>query len=186
MKINRSMLAVVAMMLGSLSAMGCKQSAAQGAPQEAATAPAQISAATEAPAESPAPAPEPVKAASIGPSGSPLSGIVSGPSGASFVRPPPPLRVEVPGPAPSPDFTFVRGLWALDGHDYRWVPGRWEARRDADEGRRPARVKVGGRWTVLPWRGPNGHDRDDHRDRGDHRDHPARDVGVSVTVRAHT
>jgi hypothetical protein len=219
MKIHRSMLAAVVMMVGSLGAMGCKGNATQGA--EAPATPAQAGTPVEAPAASaapaPEPAPEPVKAAAIAPSTSTSPGILAGPSGAPFVRPaPPPLRLEFPGVAPtahhvfrrgfwqwdagralytwvpgfwedtalaapvapppprfenpgvapSPDYVFVRGFWRFEGHGYRWVPGHWEARRDADGCARPVYVKIDGRWRLRP----------DH----DHRD----GVTVSVGVRA--
>jgi hypothetical protein len=202
MKINRSMLAAVVMVVGSLSAMGCKQNAAPSAPPEAAATPAQATPAPEQPATTPAPAPEPVKAASIGPIAPSTSpGILTGANGVRFVRPappalrielpgaapsgrhvfrrgfwqwdnarvvyswvpgywedqavaapmaPPPVRFENPGLAPSADYSFVRGFWRFDGREYHWMPGHWEARRDADDCVRPSYVKVGGRWVIRP------------------------------------
>ena len=81
---------------------------------------------------------------------------------------PPPLRFENPGVAPSADYSFVRGFWRFDGREYRWTPGHWEARRDADNCERPSYVKIGGRWVI----------RNERRDR-----RPA-EVKVSVGFRA--
>ena len=48
------------------------------------------------------------------------------------VRSPPPAeRVEVVAAAPSPEHFWVKGNWHWDGHEYVWLPGRWEIRRAA-------------------------------------------------------
>src|SRR6185295_5272913 len=105
MKINRSMVAAVLMMVGSFSAMGCKKDATA---QELPATPAQASATADQPVATPAP--EPVKAASTTPvAANPSPATLMGPSSAGFIRPaPPPLRIEVPGRAPSGHHIFRR------------------------------------------------------------------------------
>ena len=78
--------------------------------------------------------------------------------------PPPPLRYEVPPPAPGPDFAWVDGFWNWGGNRYVWVPGRWD--------RRPY---PGAYWSHphydhydRGWQAHEGHwDREDHRDEHD-------------------
>jgi hypothetical protein len=40
--------------------------------------------------------------------------------------PPPPIRYEAPPPAPGPNFVWIEGYWAPQGHHYKWVAGRWD------------------------------------------------------------
>ena len=65
--------------------------------------------------------------------GSVLLGLLAVPATAAPVRvyvnvPPPPVRVEVRGPAPSRHHVWIGGFHRWDGRAYSWVPGRWEAR----------------------------------------------------------
>jgi len=40
---------------------------------------------------------------------------------------PPPIRFEPPPPPPpAPEFVWVEGFWAPQGHHYRWVAGHYE------------------------------------------------------------
>jgi len=39
--------------------------------------------------------------------------------------PPPRLAVEVPPPAPGPEFTWLPGHWEWTGRRYAWIEGRW-------------------------------------------------------------
>ncbi len=49
------------------------------------------------------------------------------PVGVVYVeRRPPPIRVEVLGPAPGPGYVMIDGYWRWGGGDFLWVPGRWE------------------------------------------------------------
>jgi WXXGXW repeat (2 copies) len=92
---------------------------------------------------------------------------------------PPPIRYEAPPPPPAPDFVWVDGFWAPQGHHYRWVAGHYE---------RPP--FPGGHWShphydryPEGWQYHEGHwDREDHdhdhghayghdRDRGEDHDH---------------
>jgi hypothetical protein len=38
---------------------------------------------------------------------------------------PPPMRAEIPPPAPSPDSLWLVGHWNWDGEKYAWAPGRY-------------------------------------------------------------
>ena len=40
-------------------------------------------------------------------------------------RTPPPLRYEVPPPAPGPGYAWNEGYWNWGGGRYNWVGGRW-------------------------------------------------------------
>lgn len=67
-----------------------------------------------------------------------LAGCVAAPSpqgevqpqpGALVVVPPPPApRFETQPPPPGESAVWDPGHWRWDGHDYAWVPGRYEAR----------------------------------------------------------
>ena len=39
--------------------------------------------------------------------------------------PPPPLRAEYYGPAPSPYHVWINGYWGYAGNRYNWTPGYW-------------------------------------------------------------
>src|SRR5262245_11891857 len=41
---------------------------------------------------------------------------------------PPPVQIEVPGPAPSPTHVWIGGYHRWDGRAYVWVPGHWVVR----------------------------------------------------------
>ena len=42
--------------------------------------------------------------------------------------PPPPLRVEVMGVSPGPDYIWCDGYWDWENNAYIWIPGRWALR----------------------------------------------------------
>jgi hypothetical protein len=65
------------------------------------------------------------------------------PAGVVYVeRRPPPVRVEVLGPAPGPGYVRIDGYWRWGGADFTWVPGRWEQ----VDGGRGHRKWERGRW----------------------------------------
>ena len=43
---------------------------------------------------------------------------------------PPPPRVEIIGPAPTPNHIWIGGFWRWNNGQHVWVSGHWEARRD--------------------------------------------------------
>jgi len=46
---------------------------------------------------------------------------------------PPPERAEVQPPPPGPRFTWVRGHWHWNSHEWLWIPGHWDAARPGYE-----------------------------------------------------
>jgi hypothetical protein len=118
MKINRSALVAVAMIVGSFTAMGCKSS------NEAKAEPvAQEQAAAETPrAEAPVVDDTATQTAVTSP------GVAQDAKGFRYARPAPPaLRFEVEGRAPSAHHVFQRGYWRWDAPRtvYVWSPGFW-------------------------------------------------------------
>jgi hypothetical protein len=114
MMLNRSVLAAVVMMVGSLGAMGCKHR-----DDPSSTAPAQA-----APAQADAP---PANDGTTQVETSP--GVEQDANGVRYASPAPPaLRVEVAGVAPSAHHTWRRGYWRWDAPRtvYVWTPGYWE------------------------------------------------------------
>ena len=53
---------------------------------------------------------------------------------------PPPVREEIVGVAPGPDFIWIGGRWWRDHDRWAWEGGRWGSRPHAGA------VWVGGRW----------------------------------------
>lgn len=75
----------------------------------------------------------------------PLMGCVVVPAGHGGVvmAPPPPARIERPGPPPVVGYLWIDGFWGWRGGRHEWVGGHWEAPRP------------GYRWAPHRW------DRDD-------------------------
>jgi WXXGXW repeat (2 copies) len=113
MNLDRSMLVAVAMMVGSFSAMGCKQgSVAQDSAPAADNAPAEVASATTDVASQAVTSP----------------GVAQDENGVRYARPAPPaLRLETPGRAPSAHHVWQRGFWRFDTVRtvYLWEPGYW-------------------------------------------------------------
>ena len=60
-------------------------------------------------------------------SGYVFTGCVAPLADAPLAAPPAPLP-EVQSLAPAPGMVWVAGSWHWDGHDWAWIPGRWETR----------------------------------------------------------
>ncbi len=84
--------------------------------------------------------------------------------------PPPAVRYE-PLPPPRQSQVWVRGYWAWDGNDYRWVPGRWERARVGYVYVQPEWIHSPEGWQFRQggWQGGEGRRRD--RDREDSHRH---------------
>lgn len=159
MNLNRSMLVAVAMMIGSLGAMGCKSSA--GALPEGGD--------VQPPAADTA-APATAKDESIQAKAS-IMATNQAPVRYAPVAPPAP-RYENPGRAPSAEQMWLEGFHRWTGRDFVWVPGHWETRREGYEFQRTSWVKENGRWECHEGRWVPQARNSDRRDRMDH-DHRA-------------
>jgi hypothetical protein len=90
--------------------------------------------------------------------------------------PPPAVRYE-PLPPPRQSQVWVRGYWAWDGNDYRWVPGRWERARIGYVYIQPEWIQSPEGWQFRQggWQGGEGrardHDRDHDREDSHRRSH---------------
>jgi hypothetical protein len=112
MKLSRSMMVAVAMVIGSLGALGCNKTAAIS--DEAAATPA-VEPVVAAAADGAAKTDESttiLAKASVGVT--------------TQIPAPPKRRYESPGRAPSRDHTWERGRWQWNSREYTWVPGHWE------------------------------------------------------------
>ena len=80
--------------------------------------------------------------------------------------PPPAVRYE-PLPPPRPAHVWVRGYWAWDGNDYRWVPGRWERARVGYVYVQPEWMQGPQGWQFRQggWQDDQGRDREDSHKR---------------------
>jgi hypothetical protein len=140
MKLNGKMMLAVAMMVGSLGAMGCNKSDAGStdaiAPDdspEAATAPVVPDDQSKAGAEAATNWFETnVRVHYYAP------------------RAPPALRVETYGRAPSDRHFWAPGYWHWSGRDYGWRAGSWQVRRDNYNWVGGRWVDRGGRWEWMP------------------------------------
>ena len=173
MKLNRSVLVAVAMMVGSLSAMGCKKGATpEDTSKEQAAAPVAVQPEAEAPAVKEdvttvlavrAPAPPALRVEVQGPAPSPRHRWTRGfwrydrtqyvwvpgywqDETAYAPYGPPAVRYENPGYAPSAEYFYVPGYWRWSGREYTWYGGRWESRRSGYEYSRARWEQVNGRW----------------------------------------
>lgn len=71
---------------------------------------------------------------------------------AVMVAPPPP-RVEVEGPRPSPHHVWVKGFWAWQNGRHAWVPGHWaEPPQEGMAWDEPRWENRGGRWIFVQGR----------------------------------
>jgi hypothetical protein len=138
MKLNGKMMVAVAMMVGSLAAMGCSKADAQDsgpvAPEEtAATAPVES---TETVAANAA------------------SGVEKDERRFHYYAPhaPPAARFEHRGFAPSERHFWAPGYYRWNGREHVWFGGRWELRREGFEYVAPHWQLVFGRWEYLPGR----------------------------------
>ncbi len=60
---------------------------------------------------------------------------------------PPPPRIEVMTPAPSPNHVWIDGYWRWNNGRHDWVNGHWEARRDGYFWAPGHWVRNGNSWT---------------------------------------
>ena len=144
MKLNGKVMVAVAMILGSLAAIGCN-------------APANLTDGAVAPEETPATAPV-VKDSAAQPAQTP--GVEQdalrffGHFGPRYYAPyaPPAVRYENPGRAPSARHFWAPGYWRWNGREHVWFGGRWEVRRDGVEYVGPRWEHRLGRFEYLPGR----------------------------------
>lgn len=193
MKRVSTVLAAVAMMVGALGALGCKQQAsaeAEAPVEQAAEAAADTGIteeATRVTASLQIPAPPALRLESPGrpPSARHVwqrgfwrwdrSTYVWVPGhwelrGANAPYGPPAARREAPGDAPSAAYFYVPGFWRWSGVEYVWVYGHWSLRRDAGSYYRPRWENRNGRWGCQMDRW------DDNRMRAWEREHPRREA----------
>ncbi len=134
MKLNGSMLFVVAMMVGSLGALGCKSN-------DASTDPAggsDTSAAAVAPEETP----DTVSTATAA-----APGVEKDERAFHFYAPhaPPALRIEERG-ALRPGHFWAPGYYRWNGHEHVWANGGWYAERPGYSWVAPRWAAEGPRW----------------------------------------
>ena len=145
MNLKNSILVAVAMMLGSMGALGCN-TVADKATEEV----------VSAPAEQPAAAVAAQPAANAPVAAAPQTYPDARFQDPSFAQigyapiAPPALRVEIIGVAPRADMYFVPGYWRYSGARYVWVSGRWESGRDGYDYAPPRWERVGSRWQHRP------------------------------------
>ncbi len=132
MKLNASAVLVVAMMAGSLTAMGCKSQNTDAAADQSTTA--------ATPEESPTTAPVSTEAA-----GAP--GVEHDARAFAYWAPhgPPALRVEERGAA-RPGHFWAPGYYRWNGHEHVWANGGWYPERAGYAYNSPRWEHVGGRW----------------------------------------
>jgi hypothetical protein len=159
MKLDKGILVAVAMMVGSMAAVGCKSQTPKPITDEGPLAPVvleQPAKAEPAPAQ-PAPAAQP-ESAKVAVATTPKT-IVD----ARFQNPtlphlgvaskaPPPLRIESRGRAPSADAFYVPGYWRYSGAQYVWMSGGWDTRRIGYRYAAPRWERTGTRYVFVPGR----------------------------------
>jgi hypothetical protein len=145
MKLNRSMLVLVAVMVGSMSTMACKSNE-------------QIkdTGNNAAEADSKAATPEDNPEAAAVQEASSMNGVQPGVErDARYYtywvhRAPPALRVETRPVSPGAGHWWRPGYYGWSGNDYVWYGGRWYAPRAGYEYYHPRWHHVGGRWGYYP------------------------------------
>jgi hypothetical protein len=136
MKLNKSMLVVVAMMVGAFGATGCNRAS-------------DVSGEAVAPEENAAEAPvEDEKANDNALPGAETRHSVTIRYYAPYA--PPAVRYERPGRAPSSRHFWTPGYYRWNGRQHVWYNGRWEGRRHGHEYIGPRWVNVRGRWEYIP------------------------------------
>jgi hypothetical protein len=175
MNFNRIGLVAVAVMMGSLSALGCKSAASlvdgdasdetQPADPEA---PGGVVDNDDTQVNIPAPPPVKVEVEGVAPSAHSVwspgywrwdTGTTSYAWVGGFwqdrlvVAPyaPPPLRVEYVTYRPVGDYFWAPGYWRWTGASYYWMPGYWAGRRVGFGWVRPYWVSYGGSWECHGW-----------------------------------
>jgi len=138
MKFNASGLLVVAMMAGSLSAMGCKSKDTAAAADQ--------STETATPEESPTTAPVSTEAAAA-------PGVEQDARAFAYFAPhgPPAIRVEERGAARAGHF-WAPGYYGWNGHDHVWHGGGWYPERAGYSYYGPRWEQRGARWGYAPGR----------------------------------
>jgi len=144
-------LLTVAMMVGALSAMGCKSTQADSG--------------EVAPDENPETAPvvtQPIDTAKpqaaehehAGNHPATESYSYFGVRGYAAPMAPPAVKVEVMGTAPSPRHIWAPGYWRWSGREYLWSPGRWIVRREGFTWLNPHWENRYSHWYYIPghWR----------------------------------
>jgi hypothetical protein len=142
MKLNGKILMAVAMMVGSLGAMGCNPLNDQGN-------------AAVAPEETPATAPvekDGVGQANKSPGVEQNAYWYRGYAGPRYYAPhaPPAVRYEYQGRAPSSRHFWAPGYYRWNGREHVWIGGRWDVRRDGYEYVSPHWENRYGRWEYIP------------------------------------
>jgi hypothetical protein len=146
MKINRSMLVVVVMMVGAMGAMGCKSEDKQVKDTGNNVESTEDSKAAT-PEDNPGAAPVNETEATT------EAGIEKDCGGYRYFahRAPPPLRVEVVG-APRAGHFWRAGYYGWSGRDYTWYPGAYYPERVGYRYVSPSWYAVGSRWAYRPGR----------------------------------
>lgn len=145
MKLNGSMLVVVAMMVGSLGAMGCKTSEQSAQPEGDVTVseqPAAETAKTETPATN--------ESATILAKASVAVGQQAPAQRVYVPQAPPAPRFENRGRAPSARHFWVSGHWQPINGRFVWINGRWDTRREGQRFVQPRHHREGSRWVYVP------------------------------------
>ena len=146
MKLNASGLVVVAMMVGSLGAMGCKS---QDKVTDTGNNVGATDTAAATPEDNPEAAPVSTETAAAG-----AAGVEKDSVGFRYWtgHAPPALRAEERGVAPGANYFWRPGYYGWSGRDYAWYGGRWYPNRAGYEYGGPAWHNVGGRWGYRPGR----------------------------------
>ncbi len=138
MKLNGSVLLVVAMMAGSLGATGCKKD----------TTSTDQSTDVATPEESPSTAPVSTEAA---PGGGSAPGVEQDARGFAYYAPhgPPAARIEERGAA-RPGHFWAPGHYGWNGREHVWANGGWYPERPGYAYYGPRWEQRGGRWGYRP------------------------------------
>jgi hypothetical protein len=130
MRLNQSVPAVFAMMVGATLTGACNKSEPTAAQDNAATIPAAATAAAT---------PTPVAAAAAAPADT------SDPPDQTATASPPPPPAESPGPPPSPTTVWANGSYQFEQGKFVWMKGHWEPRHDG-QFEQARWVQTNGRW----------------------------------------
>ena len=144
MKLNGSILVAVAMMIGSIGALGCKSSDASSQPDEASKVeqPAADTATTETPA---------AKDESVNVLAKASVSVGERDERPRFVpMAPPPPRFEHRGRAPSARHFWVNGYHKYVNGRYIWVGGHWDTQRGDMIYLQPHYDRVDGHYRYIP------------------------------------
>jgi len=78
---------------------------------------------------------------------------------------PPPVREEIIGVAPAPDYIWIGGYWGWNGNRHEWVQGHWSAPRSGYRWVPHRWEQEGSRWHLHEGHWEQHHDHEEHHER---------------------